>query len=345
MDIIGFIREQVNRWNIEEKCGFPCFEYDAPLLESGANKSQIKPEVNENTGEDFCCVKVMVTALSIRKNRTYVSTSGSPTSFSIDYTFTMNILFPDIMDRQVYYENEHPIDEGKWDKFLKRIQDCVSGEEDSFEFCDIIGRKISILAENWVVKINYLDANYTGWAITFVWRDEVPEDDTLLIMTKIVVTGNENWNGVLSFDNGFNDVVNVTVIDGVGYIEIPSTYSHSFTVTRLSGDTGTVQGNPHVMNGGVVEIEVLETGTLNLLYDDISVSQTGTVKITNDVMGTEIVVSFINDTGEFFYANTNGEFWTASGLTDVPDWRIITGDQPMKMTENVLDLNLTKIVI
>lgn len=171
MDVVDFFKRQVDRWNADEKCGF-CWEFDAPLTDSGVNKS-----VMQSDPDECCPVKVFITQLSERKNRTYNNTTSMLTDYTIDYTFTLHVLKFDRPDTNVYAEQlGHPISESKWATILRPLQECVC-EESVLEFCDLICKKIKIIAWNAVTRINWLDNNYTGWSITMTLRDYDCTDD------------------------------------------------------------------------------------------------------------------------------------------------------------------------
>lgn len=165
MDVVNFFKQQVTKWNDETKCGF-CWEFDAPLTDAGVNESVMQ------TDPDECCpVKVFITNLSERKNRTYNTQSKLLTDYTIDYTFTLHALVFDEVGTNVYQEQlGHPVSESKWETILKPIEDCVCPEE-ILEFCDLICKKILITQWNAITRINWLDNNYTGWSITMTLRD------------------------------------------------------------------------------------------------------------------------------------------------------------------------------
>lgn len=165
MDVVDFFKRQTDKWNTELKCGF-CWEFDSPLTEAGVNESVMQ------TDPDECCpVKVFITNLTERKNRTYNQTTKLLTDYTIDYTFTLHALMFDRVDTNVYAEQiGHPISESKWETILKPIQDCIC-EENVLEFCELLCKKILITGWNAITRINWLDNNYTGWSITMTLRD------------------------------------------------------------------------------------------------------------------------------------------------------------------------------
>lgn len=161
MDVVDFFSRQVEQWNNDEKCGF-CWEFDAPLTDAGVNESVKK--------SDDCCIRVFITNLSHRKNRTYQPTTKLLTDYTIDHTFTLHLLKLDRVDTNVYSEQlGHPVSESKWETILKPLEDCVC-EAELLKFCDLICKKILIMNWNAVTRINWLD-NYTGWSITMTLRD------------------------------------------------------------------------------------------------------------------------------------------------------------------------------
>ncbi len=119
MNLAEFFRQQIKKWNNENKCGF-CWEYDFPLRESDANESRME--------DDVCCLKVMITDLSVRDNKTYDPVTGLLTEFNEDYTFTLHVLQQDVLDTDVYKEQLQPINKSKWENILYPIKLCLTGE-------------------------------------------------------------------------------------------------------------------------------------------------------------------------------------------------------------------------
>ncbi len=170
MNVVKFFHDLADKWNDEQKCGF-CWEFDAPLTDSGVNESQLRLD------DDCCPVKLFITNLSVRKNRVYNQVTKLLTDYSADYTFTLHALVADRIDTNVYAEQiGHPIDESKWETILHPIEQCLC-EEEVLEFCELICKQIQIIAWNAVTRINWLDNNYTGWSITITLRDYDCNDD------------------------------------------------------------------------------------------------------------------------------------------------------------------------
>lgn len=174
MNVVDFFKQQVERWNDDMACGF-CWEFDAPLTDSGVNES-----VMQTDAEECCPVKAFITNYTFRHNRTYNPTTTMLTNDSIDHTLTLHILAFDRVDTNVYQEQiGHPVSEGKWETILNPLRQCVC-EESLLEFCEIINKRILITAWNAVARINWLDNNYTGWSITMTLRDYDCTDDNTI---------------------------------------------------------------------------------------------------------------------------------------------------------------------
>lgn len=165
MNVVKFFKMQVEEWNEIEKCGF-CWEYDAPLTNSG---------VNESDTENPCCVKVMVANLEIGQNREYNPTTGFLRNFTQDHTFDLHILHPDVIGTNVYSEKlGHPLEESKHEKIIEPLRKCIT-PENILEFCKFLGFQAKITAWRAFVRINWLDGNYTGWTIRMTIRTDGSE--------------------------------------------------------------------------------------------------------------------------------------------------------------------------
>ena len=167
MDVVDLFKRLSEKWNEDLKCGF-CFEFDAPLTESGVNES-----VMQSDPEDCCPIKVFVTNYSFRENKTYNRITTLLTNESIDHTFTVSFVAFDRIDTNVYQEQiGHPINESKWETILRPLQECVcDSNELQKEICELICKRILITQWNAITRINWLDNNYTGWSITMTLRD------------------------------------------------------------------------------------------------------------------------------------------------------------------------------
>lgn len=158
IDIVDFFKQQVELWNTENKCGF-CWEFEAPLRESDVNESEKKNEE--------CCVRVFLTNLSIRENRQYDRESTYIMRHGRDYSFDLHVVMYDRIDINVYQEQAYPLTVSKWVTILKPIRECLQ----CLDFCEILGRQMWVVNENWTTKIDWLDNNYTGWTVNMTLRD------------------------------------------------------------------------------------------------------------------------------------------------------------------------------
>ena len=167
MDVVNFFKQQVDKWNAEEKCGF-CWEFGAPQTIAGINEYVVETDV-----EECCPVLVFVTDRSYRKNKVYNQITGllQDKDYTIDYTFTLHTLVMDRIDTNVYNEQKgHPISESKEETILRPLEVCLCGDT-PFDFCELICKDIKIINWNAITRINWLDNNYTGWSITMTLRD------------------------------------------------------------------------------------------------------------------------------------------------------------------------------
>lgn len=161
MRLVEFFTKQIEKWNLENKCG-QCFEFHAPLTESALNKQQL---------QNSCCVSVMLT-------RDRVNAFG--TDFTVDRrfgfnsdewkykNFTLLFVLPQGLDLNNHTEilgNE--IDNAKY-VVLEDLEECI--DEMELDFCDLI--KESWMLSNWTATqlINYAANNYTGWRVNVTIR-------------------------------------------------------------------------------------------------------------------------------------------------------------------------------
>lgn len=167
MDLIGIFKKLTEKWNEELKCGF-CWIFDAPLTDSGVNES-----VMQTDPEECCPVKVFITNYSFRENKQYNNITALLTNESIDHTFTASFVAFDRIDTNVYNEQlGHPLSESKWESILRPLQACICDTTTlQNDICELICKRILITQFNAIVRINWLDNNYTGWSVTMTLRD------------------------------------------------------------------------------------------------------------------------------------------------------------------------------
>ena len=170
MNIAQFFTEQARIWTDELHCGF-CWRFDLPLRESDAEEHKLGAAIFDEQNCD--CVTMLLTDLSIQEVKSYVN--GDPTrlnDYYENYSFTLNVVIPDIIGRQTYQENEiYPIGQSKWDLILQPLKACLAGDA-PFNFCDIYGREVPITTSNWTARLDWLSNNYTGWSISIVLRTD-----------------------------------------------------------------------------------------------------------------------------------------------------------------------------
>ena len=161
MDLVDFFKQVVADWNAEAKCGF-CWEFGAPLQESGANKQQQQTK---------CCVNVLVSDLTVNQQRAFDPVTTFQTSRADSHSFTLLVLKQDEIGKNNYNEVQgHPIEESKWVETLRPLQECLSAEN-LLPFCEKLGYSVQVTAWQMSTKTNYLAANYTGWQIRATFKE------------------------------------------------------------------------------------------------------------------------------------------------------------------------------
>ena len=154
MDIVAYFKDQVEKWNEEQKCGL-CFEFSAPMFESALNVVQ---------PEEPCCVQVMLTDLNYTASNTYAS-SGLLSSQICEYSFTLYVLKASALGVNNYNEIKgHDTDSSKWATIYKPLADCFSCDV-QLDFCALLGYAPEI--KRWSMKMvkNYQDLTFDGWRI------------------------------------------------------------------------------------------------------------------------------------------------------------------------------------
>lgn len=162
MKLTKFFKQQVNKWNEDNKCGY-CYEFHAPLTEDALNKQHL---INP------CCVQVMLT--EDRMNPATVSNQYS-TQFGllsdqwITQRFNLYFIKPQGLDINNYDENlNHPIEESK-SEFLENLKECII--DTNLDFCLFLGSQWQVT--QWELSsplTNYRDYNYTGYRLSVTIR-------------------------------------------------------------------------------------------------------------------------------------------------------------------------------
>ncbi len=159
---IEFFKEQVKIWNENQYCG-NCWDFGAPLSESGFEKYQLKE------GKE-CCYQLIITDYSVDESNEY-NTASFARRKTCNHRFTMYIVKASSIDINTYNEIEdHPINESKWETILKPLFECFSCDA-MIDYCAIVG--YPVLIPQWRVEkvINKHSNNYDGIKITGVFRE------------------------------------------------------------------------------------------------------------------------------------------------------------------------------
>jgi hypothetical protein len=160
MDIVLFWKKQVDLWNENQKCNL-CWEFSAPLVNSQINIVQ-----NEK-----CCVNVFLTDLKFREVKDYNQITGLVAKIRCVWNVTVHFLVRENLGVNNYNEIKgYPIEESKWENIFKPIIDCV-GCGNILDTCEISGHsnlKIE-MGSDAVLVHNYLDENYNGWRVNYLF--------------------------------------------------------------------------------------------------------------------------------------------------------------------------------
>ena len=222
MDYIDLMQQQVNKWQGEQKCGL-CWEFDAPLLDSGVNKSQ-------NKGSD-CCVYVFVTNISVREVRNYDNTTSLLRDRYDEVSLTIELLRKADIGDNVYRELDYPLNQSKWNNLIQPIKDCL-GSDVPFDFCELLNRNLPITSRSWaVITNNKDDNNYVGWRVNLTIRDNEPTSNYLenVIRVNLIDVDSTPISGSFIFTGVDSETAyTITIINGFGYF-INSGNDLSFT--------------------------------------------------------------------------------------------------------------------
>lgn len=155
MKLIPFFEKQINKWNVENKCG-QCFRFYAPLTEESLNKQQI---------ED-CCVNVMLTRdrnNAFGVDRTYNALLGN-LSDTFEYkNFTLFFIVPQGVNLNNYKEILNNDTTNSKSVLLEDLEQCIIDTE--LNFCEFIGQDWQLTQWNAQQLLNFRDNNYTGYRV------------------------------------------------------------------------------------------------------------------------------------------------------------------------------------
>lgn len=157
MDIVDFWKQQAEKWNDEQKCGF-CWDFGAPLIESQLN-------IQQSTADNKCCVKLFLTDLGFNQSNTYSQSTGFNNDKSCEYSYNLWVLMTSKLGVNNYNEiTGHSIDVSNWMTIYRPLLDCL-GCELVLNQCEILGFDVEIKLWKGITVFNYSDMNYSGWKI------------------------------------------------------------------------------------------------------------------------------------------------------------------------------------
>lgn len=158
MYIVKFWKDQVDLWNMQEKCGL-CWEFSAPLVASQINIVQ----------SETCCVNVFLTDIRFRESKQRDNITGLVLSDFCVWSFSLYALSKSPLGVNNYNETKgHPIEESKWETIFKPLIDCL-GCDNILDTCELLGvTNVNVDMNGDATLIhNYLDENYNGWKINY----------------------------------------------------------------------------------------------------------------------------------------------------------------------------------
>lgn len=162
MNIISFFKNLTEQFNNENKCGF-CWEYSAPLSESGMNRK---------TSEDPCCTHIFITYY---KTSIGYKKDGQTTLKNEewkDHIFTLYVVRKSNLGVNIYNEaNGYPISEGLWSTILEPLQNCL-GDANNLPICEL-GYPFEVTKWDMETTVLKDDNNYTGWKVSGIFREKL----------------------------------------------------------------------------------------------------------------------------------------------------------------------------
>lgn len=166
MDIVNFWKEQTDKWNTDEKCGF-CWDFSAPLIESLVN-------IQQPTAGKECCVKVMFLQdkqPAFSTVNAYSDQTGLLNRQTCNKSFQLLVLFDSKLGVNNYNEIKgHPIEDSNWTTKMQPLQECLSCDA-NLDFCEILGTKYRVTNWSGQQVINYLDSVYCGYRINVTFQN------------------------------------------------------------------------------------------------------------------------------------------------------------------------------
>lgn len=167
MNVIDVIGQQVALWNTENKCGL-CWEYVPSGRADYFNNIKLRDDRE-------CCVYLAV--LGVRTRSGLIQEGEFISKRYCDWQVRLFAGIPSRLDIQFYNENlMHSEDEGKWEKYLQPIFECVGCsncvELDLCEIHNCLGQT-TVEPVSWSadMKLNYQDFNMDGVFVEATFRE------------------------------------------------------------------------------------------------------------------------------------------------------------------------------
>ncbi len=149
--IVSLLKSIVNQFNEDEQCG-KCWKF--------VHARKDYSNLYEAAKDEKCCNHFLLEKYSVSSSFEIDSDTGISDLSYQDFQFEAFVGTQSDMDRA--YDNElgNPSSEGKFEKYIEPIEDCIgSGFQSSL--CDIVEAS-AITRWSYDSKINYKDTNYDG---------------------------------------------------------------------------------------------------------------------------------------------------------------------------------------
>lgn len=163
MNLVDFWKQQIAKWNTEEKCGL-CWQFYAPMIESAVEVVQ---------GDEPCCVQVYLTRDRVTAFSTanqYSTQTGYVNQVTCAKSFQLIVLMPSTVGTNNFNEIQgHDEEESKWNTILEKLEACLSCEL-ALDFCEFLGSEYRVTTWSGAQLVNYGTKAQTGYRISVTFQ-------------------------------------------------------------------------------------------------------------------------------------------------------------------------------
>lgn len=167
MNIINVLNTEVAKWNDEARCG-RCWEFVPGGRQDYFNNIKLRDD-NE------CCIYVGV--VSIRQVSGLITQGEFVTKRYCDWSVRIIAGIPSRLDIQFFNESDsYPVEESKWEKYIRPIFECFGGCCVEMDLCDIhncSGDVTTVEPIRWESEMvmNFNDYNLDGVIVNATFRE------------------------------------------------------------------------------------------------------------------------------------------------------------------------------